>query len=94
MDIATFLQDASISIFSVAALVYVVMLFIKFIKEQSLQHREAMKEREEALREVEKEVRLTLTEHVVQSNIALTENSKALERNANVNEQLLRKWSQ
>lgn len=89
MDVATFLQEASISIFSVAALVYVVVVFTKFIKEQSKEHRAAMKEREDSFRDVEKEMRSTLTEHIVQSNIALAENSKALERNANVNEQLL-----
>ena len=93
MDLSTFLQEASISIVSVAALVYVVYIFIKFIKEQSVDHRQAMKEREMSLREVEKEIRGTMTEHIVQSNIALTENSRALERNANVNEQLIKKWS-
>lgn len=91
MDLTSFLQEASISIFSVAALVYVVIVFVKFIKEQSIDHRLAMKEREESLREVEKEIRGTMTEHIVQSNIALANNSKALERNANVNEQLIKK---
>lgn len=94
MDIANFLQEASISIASVGALVYVVVTFVKFIKDQSVTHHEAMKEREQALRGVEREIRGTLTEHIVQSNIALTENSRVLERNANVNEQLLKKWSQ
>lgn len=92
MDLATFLQDASITIFTVAALVYVVVVFIKFIKEQSIDHREAMQERELSLREVEKEIRHTLTEHIVQSNIALTENSKALERSAQVTENMMKHW--
>lgn len=92
MDVATFLQEASISIAAVAALVYVVMIFIKFIKEQSADHRVAMKEREQSLREVEKEIRNTLTEHIVQSNIALTENSKALERSAQVTERIMLQW--
>ena len=48
-----------------------------------------MREREEALREVEKEIRHTLTEHIVQSNVALTENSRALERSAEVNRNIL-----
>lgn len=94
MDVTTFLQEASISIVSVAALVYVVYIFISFIKDQSIDHRLAMKEREDAFRDVEREMRGTLTEHIVQSNIALTENSRALERNASVNEQLLKKWTQ
>lgn len=93
MELSTFLQEASISIVSVAALVYVVYIFINFIKEQSADHRVAMKEREQSLREVEKEIRGTMTEHIVQSNIALTENSRALERNANVNEQLIKQWN-
>lgn len=93
MDLAGFLQEASISIVSVAGLVYVVYIFINFIKDQSVEHRQAMKEREDAFRDVEREMRGTLTEHIVQSNIALTENSRALERNASVNEQLLKQWS-
>jgi len=92
MDIATFLQEASISIVAVAALVYVVVYFIRFIKEQSITHHEAMKEREGALRNVEREIRSTLTEHIVQSNIALTENSKALERSAQVTEKIMTQW--
>lgn len=91
MDLATFITDTSISVFAVASLVYVVVVFTRFIKDQSTQHHAAMKEREDAFREIEKEMRGTLTEHIVQSNIALTENSRALERNANVNEQLVKK---
>lgn len=93
MDLTAFIKDTSISVFTVAALVYVVIIFTKFIKDQSSEHRLAMKEREDAFREIEKEMRGTLTEHIVQSNIALTENSRALERNANVNEQLVKKLS-
>lgn len=92
MELTSFLQEASISIFAVSALVYVVVIFIKFIKEQSIEHRAAMKEREQSLREVEREIRHTLTEHIVQSNIALTENSKALERSAQVTENIMNKW--
>ena len=84
------LQEASISIVSVAALVYVVIIFIKYIEKISASHHTAMKEREESLRSVEQEIRHTLTEHIVQSNIALTENSKALERSATVNEEIVK----
>ena len=88
-SLAQFLQEASFSIVAVAALVYVVYIFIKFINDQATTHGAAMREREEALREVEKEIRHTLTEHIVQSNVALTENSRALERSAEVNRNIL-----
>lgn len=89
ISLTQFLQEASISIVAVAALVYTTFIFIRFIKEQSIEHRIAMNEREASLREVEKEIRHTLTEHIVQSNIALTENSRALERSAEVNRSIV-----
>lgn len=91
MDFQTLIQEASISIVSVVALVYVTYLFIKELREQSKQHaemiinrtmrhEEAMLEREKALRELEREVRITLTDHIVQSNIALNESSRVIAR--------------
>lgn len=98
--IANFLQEASISIFTVAALVYIVYMFIKYIKEerassqeiinrQSESHHQTMKEHQEAFRAVEKEMRDMLTEHILQSNQALRENTKALEHSAHVHEQVI-----
>lgn len=91
MDFQTLIQEASISIVSVVALVYVTYLFIKELREQSKQHAEmiisrttrheaAMLEREQALRDLEREVRVTLTEHIVQSNQALNESARVIAR--------------
>ena len=81
MEIITqFLQEASISVISIAALVYIVTLFIKNLDERTVRHEKAMLEREAALRKVESEIRATMSEHIKQSSIAISENTKILER--------------
>lgn len=100
VNLAAFVQEASISIFTVGALVYIVYMFIKYIKEervesqaiinrQSEAHHNTMKEHAQAFRDVEKEMRVMLTDHIQQSNLALRENTKALEHNARVNEKIM-----
>ncbi len=99
--ITSFLQEASISVFTVGALVYIVYMFIKYIQEerrasleiinkQSESHHQTMKEHSEAFRGVEKEMRTMLTTHIEQSNVALRENTEALKRSAEVNERFMR----
>lgn len=88
--IATFLQEASISIFTVSALVYIVNMFIKYIERQSEIHGKKMDLRDESFREVEKEMRILLTEHIEKSNIALRENTAALKHNTEVNKKIMK----
>lgn len=73
-----FLQESTISVITVGALVYVTYLFLGHLKE-----------RDSFLRETEKEMRLILTSHISQSNAALQENSRALKESAEVNREIV-----
>ncbi len=86
----TFMKEASISIATVAALLYVVRSFLLHIKEQSEEHRVVMAEREQAFRSLEKEIRDGYVQIINQSNIAITENTRALERSSQVTEMVTR----
>lgn len=88
--IGTFLQEASISIFTVSALVYIVFMFIKYIERQSTAHGKTLDTQEKAFRELEREMRTMLVNHIEQSNDALRENTSALKHNAEVNERIMR----
>ena len=90
VNIASFLQEASISIFTVSALVYIVYIFIKYIERQSASHGKTLDVQEKAFRDLEREMRTMLKEHIQQSNQALRDNTKALEHNAEVNERIMR----
>jgi hypothetical protein len=74
----TFLQESSISVITVGALVYVTYLFLNHLQE-----------RDTFLRETEKEIRSVLTSHISQSNAALQENSRALQESAEVNREIV-----
>lgn len=74
------LPNLSIGVVSIGGLVYTTMQFLKALDARSDKHEQAMNERENALREVESSVRVTLTEHIAQANVALHENTKTLER--------------
>lgn len=86
----TFMKEASISIATVAALLYVVRSFLLHIKEQSAEHRVVMAEREEAFRSLEKEIRDGYVQIINQSTIAISENTRALERSTQVHETITR----
>jgi len=74
------LPNISVGVASVAALAYVTRLFILRLQEQSESHHKAMKEREDYLREVEKDVRNTIMEQLHKSTSALDRNSALLEK--------------
>lgn len=76
----TELSNLSIGAFSVASLVYVTMRFTDTMDKRSERHEQAMQEREEALREVEREVRTNILDKLSQNTIAFQENTKFLER--------------
>lgn len=74
------LPNLSIGVVSIVGLVYVVLKFLAALDSRSDKHEAAMNERENALRQVESSVRITLTEHIAQASVALRENTKILER--------------
>ncbi len=78
--ILSVLPNLSIGVISVVALVYTVMKFLEALDRRTVQHAEAMKERELALRAVEKDVRESLYKHLSESTAALQENTRVLSR--------------
>jgi hypothetical protein len=82
-SIFTILPNLSIGVISILALVYTVLKFLAALDARSVQHNESLKEREFALRAVEKDVRENLYLHLTQSTSALQENTKVLLRVTN-----------
>ncbi len=77
---ASILPNLSIGVVSILGLIYVVVIFQRTLDRRDERHQEAMKEREQALREVEKDVRNSLYAHLSESTMALQENTKVLSR--------------
>ncbi len=74
------LPNLSIGVISILGLIYTVIKFLDALDKRTIQHAEAMKERELALRQVEKDVRDSLYKHLSESTLALQENTKVLAR--------------
>lgn len=79
-SLLTILPNLSIGVVSILGLVYTTLRFVKALDERSDKHEKAMKEREEALREVESSVRNNLLQHLTAATIALQDNAKVLGR--------------
>lgn len=74
------LPNLSIGVVSVLGLIYVSRVYLQAIDRRDERHASAMKEREQALRDVEKDVRSNLYAHLSESTAALQENTKVLSR--------------
>lgn len=79
-EILTILPNLSIGVVSVLALVYVVHRFLQAMDERTKRHEVAMKEREVAHRELEKEVRETIFVHLAEARHAVQENGRMMDR--------------
>lgn len=79
-SLLSILPNLSIGVISILGLIYVVIKFLDALDKRTVQHAEAMKERELALRAVEKDVRDSLYKHLSESTLALQENTKVLAR--------------
>lgn len=79
-SLLSILPNLSIGVISILGLIYVVIKFLDALDKRTIQHAEAMKERELALRQVEKDVRDSLYRHISESTFALQENTKVLAR--------------
>jgi|GEM_PF-2774556 len=77
------LPNLSIGVVSVGALVYVALDFRKAMDKRAERHEASMKEREDALRQVEREVRTELVGSLQKSTSVISENSKIMERVVN-----------
>jgi hypothetical protein len=85
------LPNLSIGVVSIGGLVYVVAAFLKALDARADKHDAALKERESRLRNVEEQVRVTLTEHITQAAVALRENAAIMNQNTRVLERVVRK---
>lgn len=74
------LPNLSIGVVAVLSLVYVVRVFLNAMDERTIRHELAMKEREGAHRDLETQVRETLSTHLTESTHTVKENTKILER--------------
>lgn len=74
------LPNLSIGVISILGLIYVTLKFLSALDSRVVSHEAAMKERELALREVEKDVRTSLYKHLSEATNALQENTKVLAR--------------
>lgn len=79
-SLISILPNLSIGVISILGLIYVVLKFLDALDKRTIQHAEAMRERELALRQVEKDVRDSLYRHISESTFALQENTKVLGR--------------
>jgi hypothetical protein len=80
MEWVSVLPNLSIGVVSVGALVYVCVQFLDRLDSRAIAHEQAMKEREDALRQVEREVRNEISTHLSASTVAITEASRVMER--------------
>ena len=80
MEWITVLPNLSIGVVSVLSLVYVCIQFLDRLDKRSDAHELAMKEREHALRLVEKEVRTEISSHLTASTLAIKESAQVMER--------------
>lgn len=79
-SLISILPNLSIGVISILGLIYVVLKFLEALDKRAEQHADSMKERELALRQVEKDVRDSLYRHISESTFALQENTKVLAR--------------
>ena len=91
MDFLSILPNLSIGVVAIVGLVYVTIKhsesskhqradFLKALDNRTDRHEKAMSERENALREVEKEVRNEISAHLTVSTSVIQEASKVMER--------------
>ena len=74
------LPNLSIGVVSIAALVYITLQFLKTLDARSDKHERAMKEREDAMRTLETDIRRGLTTQLAQNTIALNDAAKILSK--------------
>lgn len=82
-SLLTILPNLSIGVISVLSLVYVVVKFLHAMDARTERHEKAMTERERYLRDIEADMRNTLSSVLTESTHVVRENTKALERVVN-----------
>ena len=78
--LVSILPNLSIGVVSIGGLIYVTLKFLTTLDLRADRHEMAMKERENAMRKLESDVRNTLAAQLIENTNALTENTRALAR--------------
>ena len=89
-ELLSILPNLSIGVISIVGLVYTVLKFLEALDKRADKHERAMDERESALRNVEEQVRITLTEHITSAAVALRENTAMMGQNTRILERVVR----
>lgn len=79
-DFLSIVPNLSIGVIAIGALVYTVIIFNKSQTSLIEKHGQAIEKGQEALRQVEADVRRFLTDQLSQNTIALQENTKIMAR--------------
>jgi len=96
------LQDSSIAVVAVAALVFVVHKFLQQLDKQATTHNEVMtetlrahrvstQEREDAIRDVEREFRSIVLPQLIQNTESMRQNTESMRDNTTVMERVVNK---
>lgn len=83
MDAPSFvsiLPNLSIGVVSILGLVYVVIRFLQALDDRADKHEVAMTKREEAIRNLESDVRRNLTDQLAKNTVALTDVARVMGR--------------
>jgi len=83
MDLSSFisiLPNLSIGVVSIGALVYVINKFLIELAAVRKQHEASMQNREQAYRDLEKEVRQDIMKHLSESTKVISSNAHIMER--------------
>lgn len=79
-SLLTILPNLSIGVIAVGALVYICIQFLKHLDTRDVRHAAERAENQKTLRELEREARTSLSNTLSQSNFALSENTKMMNR--------------
>ena len=74
------LPNLSIGVIAILGLLFVVMKFLDTLEQRNIEYTKALKESEEALRRVEKEVRTNVLNQLAKNTEIMNDVSKTLER--------------
>jgi hypothetical protein len=79
-SLLTILPNLSIGVISIGALVYIAREFLRHLDSRAVMHEQSMAERENQIREVEREIRTTVLDQLSQNTIVMNDTVKSHER--------------
>jgi len=83
------LPNLSVPVIAIGALVFIALKFLEVLEKRAQMHEASMKEREDALRKVEKDIRGELIGILGRSNDAIAASNSAIGQNTKVMERVI-----